>query len=124
MANVDEKLLTLLKRLYFRTVNGEVEWESTADPTAFVVSFPRYAVQVSEHTDPYREASAWSLRIYNDDNELMDSISNAQLEREQIEDGTRMLAELYSGARRKAMGVEQAIDSILEELGEEDEIPF
>lgn len=110
------KLVQIMDRLYKRTDKGEIAWETTAEDGEFQAAFADYAVKVvPRFMTRYASDPDYVLQIFNADGQLLDELSNVDLE-EQREDYYETMKELYSGARRKALRVDKALESILDEL--------
>jgi hypothetical protein len=63
------------------------------------------------------------LSIVNGEGAMIESVTNGDIHRAQKELGFegnawRLMQELYHGARRSAMGADEAIDNILSALGD------
>jgi hypothetical protein len=117
-----EKLVRLAERLLKRTEDGEVTWEETVDDAAFQTAFPGYVVKLLSREDPADDRfERIILRIYDSESTLIEEIDSDDLS--SFYGGQRpqanMLEDLYSKARRVAKGVEKALDTILEALGDE-----
>jgi hypothetical protein len=115
----DKKLVSLIKRLKEKTLKGTISWEKTVEEGVFQASFPDYAVTIGQE----RREDTWDyvFRIYNDKGELVEVVAERDFSPEDF--GIRpydFIDEIYVVARRTAMGVDQAIDSILSALGSMD----
>jgi hypothetical protein len=111
----DKKLVSLVKRLKEKTLRGTISWEKTVEEGVFQASFPDYAITIGQE----RREDVWDyvFRIYNDKGELVEVIGEREFSSEDF--GMRpydFIDEIYVVARRTAMGVDQAIDSILSAL--------
>lgn len=124
---VDEKIAKLVARLHEKTAAGAVGWEKTVDDGVFQAAFPQFAIRIRPAGHDEEGDSLYQLEIYNDDVELVEEVSTMDLQGH-VEAPWRRLHEIYVNARRIAMGVSEAIDTLLSELGEEpeadDDIPF
>lgn len=111
----DEKLVRLARLLYERTKDGDIRWEETALRDTFQCSFPSYSVLISQKSfsglaDP---KPMRILKICNEEGKTIEEISDAAPPLS----GRIELKELFELARRDAMGVEKALDEILDFLG-------
>jgi hypothetical protein len=110
-----DKLRTLINRLLNRTRTAELRWSETPSQEAFQTSFPNYSVEVEQ-----AEGGIF-LRVYNSEGRVLDWTSDARIghedksEREQTDDAEK-LEELFSLARRQALGTDRALDELLTEL--------
>jgi hypothetical protein len=119
----DSKIINFVETLKFKTINGKVVWEATSTEGVFMASFSNYSVQISQEYFSSPSELDLVLKILNNDGSIIEVISDVDL-KESYDNSYLFLNELYSVARRQAMGVENAIDSILAELAKDDEIPF
>jgi len=110
----DEKLLSLLRRIYEKTVQGELRWEPTANGSAFVVAFARFSLSLQRLYDQAEDSYYVLLRISNDKGQTIEELYQASA----VRIGFRNMDELYERARRIAMGLDEALDELLTELGE------
>jgi hypothetical protein len=67
MTPENEKLMSLIRRIYEKTVAGELNWEATADPTTFAVSFPAYSVSIEHVLATEDMNESFIFRISNDE---------------------------------------------------------
>ena len=118
----ENRLVTLVRRLHKRSMDGQVSWEDTPKKGMYQCSFPEYTIQL--HAGPSREepdATDYTLSILNEDNVVIEQLDDGQLARDfEVPGGAyRLMGEMYAAARRTAMGTEAAIDALLDELGED-----
>jgi hypothetical protein len=106
----DGKLVELAKLIYDRTRSGELVWEKTTDPGIFQASFPKYAVTIR------MIRGDGVLHLFNDKGEMIESLSDTIPFRTQEGDDKFLLDVIFELARRRAMGVDQAIEELLLEL--------
>ena len=122
-----DKLLTLVQLLRDRTANGKVNWEQTSEDGVFQAAFPQYSVQIfsrsTRHRDEGREGLDYVLGIFNAEGALVEEADDLQLATT-ITGANRLMRELHDAARRKAMGVDDALDAIIGALGKDEDIPF
>jgi hypothetical protein len=96
----------LVNRLLQSTMNGKTEWLATAQDNEFTTSFKgKFGVLVGATDD---EDYTW-LKITDSDGTVLHRLTS--------EDNTD-IHQLFEFARRNALHVDQAIDSILGELDE------
>lgn len=117
----NDKRAALAERLYHKTKEGALKWEATAEDGVYQVAFPGYALHIGErerNSEPFI-----FVRLYDADGTLMEDYDDGDL-KEMIPSSVpgsigfyTLLSELYSGARRAALGVDRALDNILKELG-------
>jgi len=115
------QMVYLVQQLYRRTDDGRVEWEETEIEGVFQAAFPEHTVRLSMHLlDGYVPGSEdYVLSIFNTRGLKIEEVSDTDLA-EDLADSYEVMKHLYRAARRKAMGVDQALNSILSALGEED----
>jgi hypothetical protein len=114
-------MVYLVQKLYRRTSDGCVDWEETEIEGIFQAAFPEYTVRLSvQSPDGHAPGSEdYMLSIFNTHGLKIEEVSDVDLA-EDLVDSYEVMKHLYRAARRKAMGVDQALDSILSTLGEED----
>ena len=120
------KIATVIMKLLEATRDGKVEWEQTEKEGVFQTSYPDFSIRI--YTQPTREATVenaldYALEIYNSKGTIIESATDMDL-LNQMESPFKLMAELYDSARGYALGLEQALDSIIETLSKKDDIPF
>jgi hypothetical protein len=122
-----DKTVAFVQALVDRTNKGHVHWARTVDEGVFQASFPGYSVKVAKESqyDPEDQSTSYYhvIRIYDKDGSLVEEILVYQLNKRGWKEAHESVARLYEAARREAMGVEQALDTLLKELEKED-LPF
>lgn len=111
-----ERIIALIKKLKDRTFEGKIRWEKTIDEGVFQAAFPGYTVRLYKASTRVEGASGDDLilQIFNDQGELIEEISDADFFRTPAHSIVySTLNELYSDARRIAMGVEDAVSALL-----------
>ena len=115
------RMVYLVQKLYRRTDDGSVQWEETESEGVFQAPFPEYTVclsmQLPDGNAPGSED--YVLSIFDARGVEIEEISDVDLA-EDLADSYEVMKHLYRAARRKAMGVDQALDSILSSLGQDD----
>ena len=102
-----EKMIRLINRLYQKTYDDEIAWETTSDEDAFQRSFPKYSVMILR-----RGPSAGQFfQLYDEDGRLIEEISHQDAVGQGID-----VTDFFDMVRRKALGVDKALDELLEEL--------
>ena len=111
------KLGRLVQVLQQRTNEQKIVWEQTVNEDVFQVAFPSYTLQIG-----YRPGSDnqmdYFIRILDDYNKTVEEATDVDLQPELggVQQSYNTMDALYGSARRQAMGVDKAIDSILSEL--------
>jgi len=115
------KMVYLVQKLYRRTDAESVEWEVTEIEGVFQAAFPEYTVRLSmQLLDGHVPGSEdYVISIFNAHGLKVEEVSDVDLA-EELADSYEVMKHLYRAARRKAMGVDKALDSILSSLGEDD----
>lgn len=107
---VDDRLVKLIIKLHERTTRGELHWQQTPEEHAFSASFAKYSTVVASIPRDFM------LRLHGPDGRFLESIRGYDL-MGYDQSAARNLEELYEMARREALGVDQAIDDLLAEVG-------
>jgi hypothetical protein len=109
-----DKYKQLVDRLSQKTLNKELTWKESAQANAFQVSFTNYSVSFSEQG----AGPDYSIAIINSSGEVVDTFTDVDLDEGKGTAYFRKMGDLFQTARRQALGVDQAIDEILDDLGE------
>ena len=123
----ENKLITLVERLSSKSMKGELDWEQTDKEDEFQLSLPKYTIRI--FSKPSSEAFAdidIFIAIYNGDGTLIEQTVDYEL-KDSINSSYQVFKGIYNNARRKAMGVDKALDDILNSLGDDDDdekLPF
>ncbi|MFH1158244.1 MAG: hypothetical protein V1721_05100 [Pseudomonadota bacterium] len=136
-----ENYIKLVQTLVQKTAQGKVPWKKTSDREKFVSPINSdYSVAIEQmRTDAY-EGFEYFFVLTNSRGETIERVSSRELqefydalkstfEYPELNPLSDTLNRLFSAARRQALGVEKAVDSILEALEKDaivdpDEIPF
>jgi hypothetical protein len=102
----NEKTIALIRVLAEKTRNNEIVWEKTSNPDAFQTSFPNYSIVLLERLGEV------TLHLANEKGEVIERYSSTPAPT----DIDHMMHETFELARRKALGVDQALDDILKTL--------
>ena len=119
----DDKLLVLIQRLSDQTNQGNVKWEKTVDDGVFQASFPGYSIHILTRTSRIPQASDpdYVLEIYNDDGVLIEQADDVDFKDLGLDPPIfTTMEQMYTKARRMAMGVDRALDSLLGSLDDLD----
>ena len=114
---MDDKSTALIERLEERTKAGKVSWEKTETDGVYQAAFPGYSVRVSteEVKGQWNKiVDSYTLALFDKEGSLIEEFAETVEE----EYGDEPLAILYHAARRRAMGYEQAVESLLQALAE------
>lgn len=108
-----EKLWQLFERLEETTRSGSLTWEEAGVNEAFQVVFPSYIVRIRP------AMSDRVISIHDDEGDLIEEASDVDLNVASGFESFRRMNLLLEMARRQARGADQAIDSILDFLGDD-----
>lgn len=109
-----QKIVALAKTLAERTARGELDWEESERPGVFQLSFSNSSVRIYHRESRQQRGSReFVLSIHNSVGVEVEEVGDESLP---VDDAFPMMRQMYEEARRKAMGVDTAIDSILEDL--------
>jgi hypothetical protein len=119
----------LVRKLATNTKDGSVDWKPALKPEVFEVSFRDNTLRISAASSsiPDSDESDILIQLVNGDGETVDSFTDVDLnnstdtEVSPNEGWYRMMLNLYSFARRRALGADKVMDEIMEAL---DDIPF
>ena len=120
------KALALVQRLHARTSEGKVDWEPAAAENRFEVRLGRFVLALTEIFDPeYPDQPDFELKIVDEKNTTIEQITNAMLR--PLEDSLTedrlgpyaLMVSTFAMARRKALGVDNVLDTILQDLAKE-----
>jgi hypothetical protein len=119
---MNDKLVTLAQRLQAKA--GDVDWEKTDEEGAFETDFAGFGVQIAR-IEAEGEETLYSIRLFDAEGEFLDEFTDEDLteilNREKPTEPSEMFAvlqDIHRSARRSAMGVDKAIDTILDALSE------
>ena len=101
-----DQVQRIVDRLLKKTTSRDLEWEKTANLGVFQVALTDYTVLI-EHI----EAGMYILTIVDGDGIVIEHVRPVDLAI-----GSE-LSQIYDGARRTALNVEEALNDLLEELG-------
>lgn len=108
---LDAKSLVLLREIVAKTHDGRMEWEPTASASLFLSAIESYSLHVSKQEQgpagPYVR-----VVLKDEDGRMLLSFDSDEVDKQH----GQLMNELYESARRKALRVDQAVDSILSML--------
>ncbi|WP_339541428.1 hypothetical protein [Pseudomonas sp. RA_5y_Pfl1_P24] len=105
------KIAKLVDVLLSQTESGVLRWAATEKSDMFQASFPRYSVRLYPHERNPIEVD-YILQILNELGDIVEEVSDPDL-RSVMERPFDVMRRLHDAARRSAMGVETALDDIL-----------
>ncbi|TFF50377.1 hypothetical protein C5609_19300 [Pseudomonas putida] len=116
----NHKISAILDKMIQKTTKGELDWQSTEKKDTYQVVFPRYSFRIFVIDKGFEEDVV--VQIINQDGNILDSFTDADI-RDFYDQAYAKMLSLHAAARRKAMGVEDALDELLRSLNEDD-VPF
>lgn len=108
------KTAVMLQTLVDKTAAGKVIWAETEQSGAFQTSFPNYSVRIFEAQN-FENTTDFVLQITNADGDVVEEVRDPELT-EFFEKPYVVMRDLHESARRRAMGVDDALDEILRSL--------
>jgi hypothetical protein len=115
----DKKEL-FVTRLLQQTSAGKVKWEPTMEERVFQASFPSYSVKIWTE-EAFDIETAYVIGIFNDSGTQIERMDNRELKEAGLVHAWTVMRDLHQLARRQALGVEQALDSLLDSLDDDDD---
>ena len=116
----NNKILTVLDKLIEKTSAAELDWKPTEKKDTYQVIFPRYSIRIFVVDKGFEEDVV--VQIINSEGNILETFSDIDI-REYYPDAYSKMLGLHASARRKAMGVEDALDELLRVLSKDD-IPW
>jgi hypothetical protein len=107
-----EKLVRVLQSIDEATQAGNIPWEATSARDTFQASFRRYSVLISKHWHEELQDHYIVFSITNERGEVVEEIDQGQASQSDYNN----MEGLFDAARRTAMGVEEALDELLQDL--------
>jgi hypothetical protein len=105
------KLIELVKKLQQVTSTTGLNWKTTEAEGVFQASLADYTVRLDMRRSRMADGDEYFVSIFNWGGELVEELGD-----EDAEGMFPVMKELYELARRQALGVDKAIDSILKDL--------
>ena len=124
-----EKQYEIVDTLISSTEEGTLIWEKSFSENIFEAPLKDYSFRIIEEID-FEENTSYTITVLNKDGGVIERFSDSELTNEQEQYRPResksyneKVRDIYSLIRRKALGIEQVLDDVLEEL-EASMIPF
>lgn len=102
----EEKMTQILDALLAKTADGKLTWEETEAVNAYCAVLQEGSVRIEKIGPDY-----YSLKVYNGQGVVLEEITRSATSE------LPQLQELHEVAHRSALGVDEALDNILSELG-------
>ncbi len=110
-----------MQKIFLKTKAGNLNWEKTANDEEFQTILSHWVIRVQRQFHDGVE-DYW-IAILDKDGTTLESISDSELRHKFVDvesdlanDVFPLMEELFRTAKRRALGVDGALDSILEEL--------
>lgn len=114
---IPTSLSGMIDGLEKKTDLGEVNWRRTPSSTTFAVFFKRSVVTIAHEENEFQGTQWVRVEILNADGEKVDGFSVDSTEPE-----IHRMTDLYDAARRKALGVAEAVENVMEELEQQGQV--
>jgi hypothetical protein len=113
-----EKIIVLLKTIQQRTDQGRIVWAETSKSGIYQASFPKNQVWIGMRQGDEQQGVVYVFGIHNENGTLIEEITHEDVTPEMGggKEAFKFMKDLFEAARRRAMGVDQAIDDILSDL--------
>ena len=115
----EEKVWQLIQRLTEKTDQGAVVWEATAAQNTFQTSFPQYSVRIVDLDNQDYRSPQYILEMLDGNGNVIERLDDVDIQNSVPMETIvvrKTMHDLYRAARRHAMGVDSALDSLLSEL--------
>jgi hypothetical protein len=106
----ESKIVRLIQGVVRQTSAGKIDWEVTEREEVFQASFANYSIRLS-HSEADMGVDYW-LTIINNEGLVIESVSDVQV-RDELDGAYKIMEGLYANARRVALGVDKALDDLL-----------
>lgn len=120
---ISEKFVRIILRLIASTKSGKLKWSESPVSGRYDVAFANYTLSISSEAGRIRGNTDIVIRIHGPEGDILDQITDEEFSSNEFYFGDKTpfaaLNDLYHDARRNAVGIDQALDSILDELPEE-----
>jgi hypothetical protein len=113
----NDSIVELLVLLYDGTKAATAPWKRTEDPDTFQATFPEYSVRIQQTSD--EQQTDITLSILNAKGDVVEQIPDGELKNWQFPGQStafNYMADLWSMARRSALGADKAVSSIIDIL--------
>lgn len=124
MADTIDKYRKIVERLWVKTNNGTQKWEYVDDETTFARTYIGDITLIIE--DGFDDdVPVVAIELYRN-GKMIDRFTDETVKGEvpsisNYESYFRLMSVLFDEARRRALGVDEAIDSVLDELEDNSE---
>jgi hypothetical protein len=109
------KIETLIQRIHEQTKAGKLKWQLTESEEVFQAAIPNYALRISTRPNRNnRQHTDYVITIYNDEGSPIEDVIDIDLDWSSAGyDPEETMKDIYDMARGQAMGVEEALNELL-----------
>lgn len=108
------KIVDLVRRVAESTDAGLLEWAETEDLDAYQVSFTSYSLRIGRSPSRMGNGDEYSVEILDSMGDVVDRISDEDPDDDHLQiELYSLMRKTFEVARRRAKGVDDAIDSIM-----------
>lgn len=120
-----DKLHTFVRTLKARTEEGKINWQPTVEEAVYQAAFPNYLVKIWMRQSVHdHQGEDICIAILNKDGTVIEEFDDITLGGTGFDRPFPLMELLYRLARRRAMGLDKALDEILTALSPvESELP-
>ena len=98
-----DKYLSLIERLYEKTIDGDRHWKQTYRDTSYLTSFPDFSVMISRHQPAENTDWMYTVKIYDSLGEQIDGFDETLFQHPPYQESDRkefhrLMHELYREA--------------------------
>lgn len=115
----NDRLSTLVRLLDEKTQAGVVFWEKTGEDGIYEAVFDAFNLKIYKRLNPvdYKAQEDIYIGIYDQVGTLLDEVTDLEIE-SSLSDAYERMARIYQLARRRALGVDRAIENIIAQLND------
>jgi len=116
------KLVELVSRIEKKTISNSLTWETTADQNEFQTVLASFVVRTREYYSFGETEPDYEIKIIDGSGNILETITNGDLFnilKDETIEGRHpytVMSSIFKNAKRQALGIDKAIDSILSEL--------
>lgn len=114
--------VNLVERLIEKTKKGDLAWSESPEHGIYSISFKNYSLNIYIKTNRENSNDDVFIQIVDSFGELTEEFSDIDLSKISPNDWYNKMLDLYTSARRIALGADKALKDIISEL--DDDLPF
>ena len=118
-----EKYTRIVRGLFDRTMSGQLNWVLSFEDGVYQADFPNHSLQIMRWINDDMVGDDIIIKIKNKEGMLIESFSDVNIDSADIpgnDSSFTYMNKIYETARRQALGVDKALDEIIDDL----EMPF